>query len=93
MAKREEVGMIEPGQTYDRAGVVALVLRKRSTPPDEWGNVCVKSNKHEGMKMPDGVWYDVYNLASDTNLPFHEPGQIVAWHESLFDESRCKRIG
>jgi hypothetical protein len=78
--------VIEPGQTYDRAGVIVLVLRKRAEPPDEWGLL-----GGEAAKKQKGDWFDVLNLASDTELPFHEPGQIVAWHESLFDPCRSRR--
>lgn len=80
--------MIEPGQTYERAGVIAVVIRKRDAPPEEWGFMPVGA-----AKKLAGDWYDVYNITSDTSLPFHEPGTIVAWHESLFEEKRCKRIG
>lgn len=80
--------MIEPGQTYDRAGVVAMVLRKRTSQPDDWHGYDPKAIEKMG-----GEWYDMYNLASDTGLPFHEPGAFVVWHESLFDPSRCKKLG
>lgn len=83
--------MIAPGQTYDRAGVVVLVLRKRSGPPTEWSYSGLRDDTWANKQTNE--WYDVLNLASDTSLPFHEPGKIVTWHESLFDPCRSKRYG
>lgn len=72
--------MINPGDTFQRAGVIVVVLRKRT----DWGNM-------PNEKMPRGDWYDVLNLASDTEIEFHEPGRIVSLFEDLFEPTRCKR--
>lgn len=76
--------MIHPGETFERAGVIVVVLRKRLEPPDAWGEMPVD-------KMPKGDWYDVLNVASETSIEFHAPGEIRSWHESLFDPCRCRR--
>ncbi len=83
--------MIEPGQTYDRAGVVVLVLRKRSGPPEDWAYSGVRGDAWAKKQVNE--WYDVLNLASDTSLDFHTPGRIVSWHVSLFDPCRSTRYG
>ena len=78
---------VKPGQVYDRAGVVAVVLRLRNAKPEGW-QLSRSVTKSLGIK----VWWDVPNLASDTSQPFHEPGKIVAWEEGMFEPRRSKRI-
>lgn len=80
---------VEPGQVYDRAGVVVLVLRRRAGPPEEWGNISPKSTLWQTANV---TWYDVLNLSSETEIDFHAMGRVVAWREDLFDPVRCTRI-
>ena len=81
---------VEPGQVYERAGVVVVVLRRRGSPPESEGFQRGYGAVYAAWASAR-VWWDVLNVASETSLRFHTPGAVVAWDSTLFEERGCRR--
>lgn len=78
---------VQPGQVYKRGFVIAVVLRRRSGPPDDWVTI-----KGEEFLLAKLIWWDVLNLSCDIDDPFHAPGTVMAWVSNMFIDGLSERL-